>query len=188
LQTSKPSNPFAHIAVVLAFLCTTGVAYLAAQRVYVNPHPDEHLHALFPKAAAFSQKAGEPPVFKAYAVDPKTNPSAPPIGYAFWTPELLPDEHGYHGPIHMIVGLDPTGIIVGVIVDYHSEPYGYFSVEPPEFAQQFKGKSVRDPFKVGGDVAAVARASLSIASATRAVRDSTRMVARAYLDPNAVKR
>lgn len=167
---------------------TVGVAVVAAQKVFVNPHPEEHLKALFPKAVAFSPKSGEPPVFKAYAVDPKSNPSAAPIGYAFWTPELLPDEHGYHGPIHMIVGLDLTGIITGVIVDYHSEPYGYFSVEPPEFAAQFKGKSVRDSFRVGQDVAAVARASLSIASAARAVRDGTRIVARAYLDPNAVKR
>jgi transcriptional regulator of nitric oxide reductase len=173
---------------VLVLVCTVGVVYVAAQKVFVNPHPEEHLKALFPKAVAFSPKGGEPPVFKAYAVDPKANPSAAPIGYVFWTPELVPDEHGYHGPIHLLVGMDLTGILTGVVVDYHSEPYGYFSVEPPEFAQQFKGKSVRDPFRVGVDVAAVARASLSINSAARAIRDSSRMVARAYLDPSAVKR
>jgi transcriptional regulator of nitric oxide reductase len=173
---------------VLVLMCTVGVVYVAAQKVFVNPHPEEHLKALFPKAVAFSPKGGEPPVFKAYAVDPKANPSAAPIGYVFWTPELVPDEHGYHGPIHLLVGMDLTGILTGVVVDYHSEPYGYFSVEPPEFAQQFKGKSVRDPFRVGVDVAAVARASLSINSAARAIRDSSRMVARAYLDPSAVKR
>ncbi len=175
-------------ASMIAILCTAGVAYVAAQKVFVNPHPEEHLKALFPKAVAFSPKTGEPQVFKAYAVDPKTDPSAAPIGYAFWTPELLPAEHGYHGPIHVMVGLDPTGVLTGVIVDYHSEPYGYFSVEPPEFAQQFKGKAVRDPFRVGGDIGAVARASLSINSAVRAIRDGSRMVARAYLDPSAVKR
>jgi transcriptional regulator of nitric oxide reductase len=181
-------KPLSHSAAVLVLLSTVGVAIVAAQKVFVNPHPDEHLKALFPKAVAFSPKTGEPPVFKAYAVDPKANPAAAPIGYVYWTPELLPDEHGYHGPIHLIVGLDTAGIISGVIVDYDSEPYGYFSVEPPEFAQQFKGKSVREPFRVGADVAAVARASLSINSATRAIRDASRMVARAYLDPNAVKR
>ena len=37
-------------------------------------------------------------------------------------------------------------------------------------------------------VEAVSRASLSIASATRAIRDSSRMVARALLTPDAVKR
>ncbi|MGE3511295.1 MAG: FMN-binding protein [Vicinamibacterales bacterium] len=173
---------------VLLFACTIGATVLGAQRVFVNPHPEEHLRALFPKAVAFSPRTGDPPVFKAYAVDPKTEPDADPIGYAFWTPELVPDEHGYHGPIHLIVGMDRSGILTGVIVDYHSEPYGYFSVELPEFPAQFKGKSVRDQFKPGTDIAHVSRASLTISSAARAVRDSARMVARAYLDPAAVRK
>jgi hypothetical protein len=84
--------------------------------------------------------------------------------------------------------MDMTGIITGVVVDYHSEPYGYFSVEPDNFAEQFKGKSIRDQFKVGGDIDAVSRASLSIGSATRAIRDSARMMARQFLSPDAVKR
>ena len=179
---------FKHATAVALLVCTIGATVVLAQKVFVNPHPEDHLKALFPKAVAFSSKGGEPPVFKAYAVDPKSNPGAQPIGYAYWTPELLPDEHGYHGPIHMIVGMDLTGIITGVIVDYHSEPYGYFSVEPPEFAAQFKGKSVRDGFRVGQDIGAISRATLSVSSATRAVRDASRMVARAYLDPNAVKK
>jgi len=61
-------------------------------------------------------------------------------------------------------------------------------VEPPKFAAQFKGKSVRDKFVVGADVDAVSRATLSINSAARAIRDSSRMVARALLNPEAVKR
>ena len=95
----------------------------------------------------------------------------------------MPQEHGYHGPIHILVGMDMTGVLTGVIVDYDSEPYGYFSVEPPKFAAQFKGKSIRDPFRVGGDVDAVSRASISIGSATRAIRDSSRMVAKQLLPP-----
>src|SRR5207247_2554008 len=116
------------------------------------------------------------------------NPTASPVGFAFWTTDMVPQEHGYHGPIHLLVGMDLSGILAGVVVDYDSEPYGYFSVEPPEFAGQFKGKSIRDPFKVGGDIDAVSRASISINSAARAVRDSSRMVARALLTPDAVKK
>jgi transcriptional regulator of nitric oxide reductase len=182
------SNLSKRFAAAVVSLCTLGGAFVAAEKVFVNPHPEAHLKALFPNAVAFTPRAGNPPVFKAYAVDPASDPSAAPIGFAFWTPEILPEEHGYHGPIHIIVGMDTMGILTGAIVDYHSEPYGYFSVEPPEFAAQFKGKSVRDPFKVGGDVVAVSRASISINSATRAVRDSARMVARAFLAPEAVKR
>ena len=91
----------------------------------------------------------------------------------------MPQEHGYHGPIHMLVGMDMTGVLTGVIVAYDSEPYGYFSVEPPKFAAQFKGKTIRDPFRVGGDVDAVSRASITISSAARAISDSSRMVAKA---------
>jgi len=99
----------------------------------------------------------------------------------------VPQEHGYHGPIHMLVGLDMTGILTGVIVTYDSEPYGYFSVEPPKFAAQFKGKKINDPFRVGGDVDAVSRASITIGSATRAIRDASRMVAQKLLPPEATK-
>ena len=146
------------------------------------------MKALFPAAVAFSPLAGDPLHFKAYGVDPKANPSAKPIGYVFWTTDMVPNEHGYHGPIHILVGMDMTGVLAGVIVTYDSEPYGYFSVQPPKFAAQFKGKNIRDPFRVGGDVDAVSRATLTINSAARAVRDSSRMVARALLTPDAVKR
>jgi|SRR5579862_1297504 NosR/NirI family nitrous oxide reductase transcriptional regulator len=161
------------------------VAALAA-RILTNPRPDAELKQLFPGAAAFSPLQGDPLHFTAYGVDPKSNPAAPPIGYAFWTTDMVPEEHGYHGPIHILVGLDLKGTITGAIVDYHSEPYGYFSVEPPKFGAQFKGKTIKDPFVVGRDVDAVSRASISVSSATRAIRDSSRMVA-AKLLPEALK-
>jgi len=150
---------------------------LAASRILTNPRPEAELKQLFPSAAAFSPLGGDPLHYKAYAVDPKANPSAPMIGVAFWTTDMVPDEHGYHGPIHILIGLDLKGTITGAVVDYDSEPYGYFSVEPPKFAAQFKGKTIRDPFVVGRDVDAVARASISIASATRAIRDGSRLAA-----------
>ena len=157
-----------------------------ATRILTNPRPDAELKQLFPSAAAFSPLQGDPLHFTAYGTDPKANPNAPAIGYAFWTTDMVPEEHGYHGPIHILVGLDLRGTITGAIVDYHSEPYGYFSVEPPKFGAQFKGKSIKDGFVVGRDVDAVSRASISIHSATRAIRDGSRMVA-ARLLPEAAK-
>jgi NosR/NirI family nitrous oxide reductase transcriptional regulator len=164
-------------AVIALFFAAASSAVLLAARIITNPKPDAELKQLFPAAAAFSPLAGEPLHYEAYAVDPKTSPSPPRLGVAFWTTDMVPDEHGYHGPIHILVGLDLKGTITGAIVDYDSEPYGYFSVEPPKFGAQFKGKTVRDPFVVGRDVDAVSRASISIASATRAIRDGSRIVA-----------
>ena len=122
-------------------LCAAAAVTLTAQRIFTTPHPDAELKQLFPDAAAFSPLQGEPLHFKAFTADPKTNPSAPPLGFAFWTTDMVPQEHGYHGPIHILVGMDLTGTITGVVVAYDSEPYGYFSVEPPKFAAQFKGKT-----------------------------------------------
>jgi transcriptional regulator of nitric oxide reductase len=173
--------------VILLLLASMGAVTLLAQRIFTNPRPDAHLRALFPSAVAFSPLEGTPLHFNAYAVDPKANPAAPPIGVAFWTTDLVPNEHGYHGPVHMLVGMDMTGVLAGVIVTYDSEPYGYFSVQPPKFAAQFKGKNIRDPFRVGGDVDAVSRASITIASAARAIRDSSRMVAKALLPAEVTK-
>ena len=175
------------IAMLVLLIGGSGVVAVAAQRIFTNPNQDVHLKQLFPAAAAFSSLSGEPLHYTAYATDPRANPSAAPIGYAYWTTDLVPQEHGYHGPIYMLVGLDLTGVLTGVIVDYDSEPYGYFSVEPQRFGAQFKGKHIRDAFRVGGDVDAVSRASISITSAARAIRESSRMVAKVLLPSDAVK-
>ena len=167
-------------------VATVSVAW-AADRIFTNPKPDAHLKKLFPQAVAFSPLEGTPLHFKAYAIDPKTKPDAQPIGYAFWSTDLVPQERGYHGAIHFLIGLDLTGIITGVVLDYDSEPYGYFSVQPAAFVAQFKGKSVRDPFKLGQDVDMVSRASITMNSAVRAIRDSSRAMARQFLNPASVK-
>lgn len=174
------------LALVLGLVGTLGLTALAAQRIYTNPRPEPHFRTLFPQAGGFGPFGGSPPHYKVYGADPKSTPNAPVIGVIFWTTDMVPKEYGYHGPIHMLVGMDMRGVLAGVVVDYHSEPYGYFSVEPPQFAAQFKGKSIRDRFQVGVDVAAVSRATITMTSAARALRDSARVVARALLTPEMV--
>ena len=137
------------------------------------------LKQLFPAAATFSPKSGNPPVFRAFA-DQKSQDL---LGLVFWTTEIEPLERGYDGPIKMLVAMDTKGVLAGVIVVEHHEPYGRFSVDPPQFAAQFKNKSIRDPFKVGVDIDAVTTASISITSASRAIRNSARRVAKAHLAP-----
>ena len=55
----------------------------------------------------------------------------------------------------------------------------------PEFVAQFKGKNIRDKFQVGADVDAIARATITVTSSSRAIRNSSRRIARAYLAPPA---
>lgn len=147
-----------------------------------EPKLAAQLKKAFPTAVAFSAKDGSPPHFTAFVTDPATN--KPVIGgFVFWTTELEPLERGYDGPIKMLVGLDMKAVIQGVVVVQHHEPYGNFSVDPPQFVAQFANKGIRDPFKVGVDVDAISRATITITSATRAIKNSSRRIARQYLTP-----
>jgi transcriptional regulator of nitric oxide reductase len=168
------------LGAVIGFGLCSALLAPAAARVQLDTRVTAQLRQLFPSAASFSPKAGEPPHFK--ALDRKQATT----GYAFWTTELEPLERGYDGPIKILVGLDPKGVITGIIVADHNEPYGNFSIDLPQFPAQFTGKSIRDPFRVGGDIHAVSRATMTISSAARAVRNSARRVARALLTPPAV--
>ena len=142
------------------------------------------LKKLFPNAASFSAKTGSPAHYKALgpAADGEEGEL---LGLAFWTTELEPLERGFDGPIKMLVGLNLKGEITGVIVTDHREPYGYFSVDLPDWPKQFEGKSIRDAFKVGADVDAISRATISVTSASRAIRNASRKIARAHLAPPA---
>ena len=147
---------------------------------------EEQLRQLFPSATAFSEKEGNPPHFKAYQ---GAGDSAEPmlIGFAFYTTELEPLERGYDGPIQVLVGIDTAGVLTNIIVIDHNEPYGYFSVDLPEFAAQFVNKSIRERFRVGDDIDAVSTATLTNTSTTRAIRNGARRLAREFLSPEDVQ-
>jgi NosR/NirI family transcriptional regulator, nitrous oxide reductase regulator len=161
---------------------TAGLATLAGQ-AQVDPKLLVHLKHLFPSATSFGPKGGEPPHVKVYSGGDPASGTQTVAGFAFLTTELEPLERGYEGPIKILVGMDTKGILAGIVVLDNHEPYGYFSIEPPQFAAQFAGKNIRDPFRVGGDVDAVSRASISVGSATRAIRNSARRAARQLLVP-----
>ena len=166
-------------------LAAGGVIVTSAQSA-PDAKQQAQLRRLFPAATAFSPKGGDPPHYKAFLSDPKSGLQTL-LGLAFWTTELDPLERGYDGPIKILVGMDSKGILTGVIVTEHHEPYGDFSIDRAEFAAQFKGKNIRDPFKVGSDIDAVSRATISVTSSSRAIRNSARRVARQLLTPEAAK-
>jgi len=167
-------------SLIAVAVLVAGTAAIVMTQTAADAALEGQLKRLFP-GATFSPKAQDPPHFKAFAPSP-----APPqtlAGVAFFTTELEPLERGYDGPIKMLVGMDTNGVLTGVIVTGHNEPYGDFSVDTPEFAAQFKGKSIRDPFRVGSDVAAISRATITVTSAARAIRNSARRIATRLLAP-----
>lgn len=169
------SQPSLTLALIVA-----AVACVLARPIQIDATVESQLRRVLPSAASFSPRSGEPPHFK--ALDQRQTVT----GYAFWTTELEPLERGYDGPIKILVGLDPKGVITGIVVAQHNEPYGNFSIDLPQFSAQFRGKSIRDPFRVGGDIHAVSRATMTVSSAARAVRNSARRVARQLLPPPAL--
>ena len=173
--------------VVFFLVSSLGLVTLAAQkRITTNP-ADAHLKHLFPDAAWISPHSGTPLHWKIFGRDPAKSPNSPPVALAWWTTDVVPQERGYNGPTHMFVAMDLSGVIVGAVTDFSTDPYAGWSVDPPEFAAQFKGKSIRAPFRIGEDIRAISRATLTNASATRAVRDSARTMAKLFLNPANVK-
>ena len=178
------------IALLSILLYSAASLTQAAQKPiagFIDPMPTAKLKQLFPKAVAFTPRGDVDPLhFTAYASDP-AKPGARPIGFAFWTIDLVPGELGYHGHIHMLIGMDTRGRIAGVITDINTEPYGDISVNLPEFPNQFRGKSIRDKFVPGEDLDAISRATITVRAAAREIRESSRIVARAVLTPDAVR-
>lgn len=139
------------------------------------------LKQAFPGATSFSAKQTEPPHFKVYTGDPKAPGSL--AGFAFFTTELTPLERGYDGPIRVLVGLNTRGLVTGIVVVEHKEPFGDFSIDTRRFSEQFRNKDIRDAFKVGSDIDAISRATISVSTVARSVRNSGRRIARALLTP-----
>ena len=165
------------LALVIALLA--GSASLITAGAQSAAQQEARLKRLFPAATAFSPKGGDPPHVKALG-----GPGAKDVlGYAVWTTEVSPLERGYGGPIPILVGIDAKGVITGIVMGTHHEPYGDFSIDRPEFAAHFRNKDVRDPFRLGEDIDAVSRATITMSSAVRAIRNSARRVARQFIAP-----
>ena len=77
------------------------------------------LFEVMPKAANFSQKSGSPPVIRAFS-DPEQEQL---IGLVFTTPDIPPEEVGFSGPLHLLVGMDLEGVLTGTKVLYYTESY-----------------------------------------------------------------
>jgi transcriptional regulator of nitric oxide reductase len=167
--------------VLVALLVGSGSLMLARGQAGVDPALLARLKQLFPSATSFSPKGGEPIHYKAYVGGARGEQTV--IGYAYWTTEIVPLERGYGGPIVMLAGINTKGFLTGVVIADHHEPYGDFSIDRPEFVATFRNKNVRDPFKLGEDIDAVSRATITMSSAVRAIRNASRRVARELIAP-----
>ena len=182
-RSSKPSiSPTKTLYLLLALALGGWFAQpLVAQDALIVDR--ELLHEVMPAADSFSEKSGEPPVYRAYKTDAD---AAEPelIGSLFETPDLPPEEIGYSAPIDVLVGIDLNGTLTGIKILYYRESYksirGDF-LATEQFPNQFETKNVADGFRVGRDVDGVSRATISSWAVARGIRNAARRVARVYL-------
>ncbi|MCB1671185.1 MAG: 4Fe-4S binding protein [Pseudomonadales bacterium] len=156
-----------------------------AQQAYGQraiPITDDLMLELMPEADVFSEKAGDPLVYKAYKVG--EGGAQELVGYLFETPDLPPEEIGYAAPIHTLVAMDRDGIITGIKIINYRESYrsirGDF-LNTERFPNQFFDKDLREEFRVGRDVDGVSRATISSWAVARSIRNAARRVAQAYM-------
>ncbi len=141
------------------------------------------LKRVMPDADSFSEKAGEPPVYRAYAASEQGG-EPQLIGYLFETPDYPPEEIGYSAPIEVMVGMNLEGVLSGIEVLFYRESYksirGDF-INTERFPNQFEGMSVSDGFRVGRDLDGVSRATITSWATSRGIRNAARRVAQSYL-------
>lgn len=145
----------------------------------------EFFEWVLPHATEYSQeKEGSPPVFRGYTVDEAGNRTL--VGYAFFTSDVPPEELGYNGPIEVLVGMDLSGVLTGVVVTHYNESLqqsrGDFLFRRG-FQEQFAGKSIRDAFRVRRDVDGISGATITVSAMSIGIRNAARRVASVYLTP-----
>jgi polyferredoxin len=134
-------------------------------------------------ADTFSEREGDPPIFRAYRIDPQGGERTL-VGYVFLTSDLPPEPYGYSGTIEALVGMDLEGSITGIKVMRYRETLRRFRgdfLSARGFQEQFTGKHISEPFMVGRDVAGITRATITVNAMSRGIRNSARRVAEAYL-------
>lgn len=169
---------------ISAFLAATAVLVFdtyaagqyAAALVELN---DETYREILPGAEIFESEDGLYKHVRGYAATESGDNEL--VGFVFLVKDLGARSRGYNGVIPILVGMDMRGRITGIKIFKHYEPYGYRSINLPEYRKQFEGKSVLDPFEVGDDIDAYSGATITTVAATRAIRHASRRMAREFL-------
>jgi electron transport complex protein RnfG len=167
--------------IVLALICVGASAALAFTYVWTNPlilkHEAEErnkaLHKVLPGAQSFKEQHKDGMVYYLAMRDDN------PVGVGFITVGK-----GYGGEIKLIIGVDGEGRITGLEVLTHLESPGLGArITEDWFKAQFKGKTVRDKFKVKGpdaDLDAIAGATISSKAVAKAVKEGLKVHAKHF--------
>lgn len=166
-------NQLLKFGLILGVICLAATLVLAVTYEITKPKIDEQmrleekeaLKAIMPEAGSFIEKTLDGITY--FEAVKETGL----IGYCV---KIV--GNGYGGYIHMIVGIDPNGVIKGLEVLDHQETPGLGSKineagpgeKEPRFLRQFKGKQART-VAVKKDIDAITGATISSKAVTDAV-------------------
>lgn len=174
------------LSMILASWCANSVAQTPSRESIRTPWTTElqpqWLHDVMPGVDSFSEKDGQPPVFRAFTRNEAGEQTL--AGFVFLSADSPPSEKGYSHPIDMLIGMDMNGKITGLKVLDYNESFRYSRgdfVADPAFQAQFIGKSITDEFRLRRDIDGLAAATMTSFGITRGARDAARRVASAYL-------
>jgi Na+-translocating ferredoxin:NAD+ oxidoreductase RnfG subunit/NAD-dependent dihydropyrimidine dehydrogenase PreA subunit len=142
----------------------------------------EWLLQVLPGAESFSEKEGEPPVYRGYRQNPE-NGQQELVGYVFLSADVPPEERGYSAPLDMLIGVNTDNQVSGFkLLDYvesYTNTIGDFAADPV-FQAQLQNKHVADEFRLLRDIDGIAGATVTSFAITRGVREAARRVAEAH--------
>lgn len=161
----------------------TAAAWHIKQRIYPKDDFANELQSLkkvLPSAEFFSAKFGNPLCYEGYHISPQGKQETK--GLAFLTTDLAPEVKGYAGPIKIIVGMTTQGKLTEIEIISHQETPSYVQgINEDWFKEQFKGKSISDPFKIDEDLDGISRATVTVSAIARGIKKSGVLVARERL-------
>ena len=91
------------------------------------PRYERYLREALPEADSFRFIDRGTPHYRGYRTG--ANGEETLVGLGFFTVDFTPDVRGYKGEIWMLIGMNPGGTLIDISMVYHSEPFGYFSID-----------------------------------------------------------
>ena len=149
MTTLNTKNNLLSLLLAIPLVIALLVCAFDANALFVSPPKDPLplIEKIYPQATKIGEKQGEPLVRPIYKDDEI-------LGYAFETNDIAKIPAYSGEPVNMLVVIDPNGDYVDAKVLEHHEPIilaGIPESKLDDFAAQYKGLSVRDRLKVGGN-------------------------------------
>jgi len=90
---------------------------------------------------------------------------------------------GYGGPIRVMVGVDPAGELLSLMVIEERETPGFYRlVNSNNYLDQFLNRQINEPFQLGTDLDGISGATLTSEGIASSVRESLQVIAREGLN------